>query len=124
MPATSALVMDRYIAATDRAIADEAHLDELLSVFAPDAMVQIDVKPFRGERAIREFYTGFIAAHAASKHFWNTTVLPDGRQKTVWACAARLTDGSVITVAGVEHATVDQQGRITNLHNEFTRRPA
>lgn len=38
-------------------------------------------------------------------------------------CAARKTDGSLITVAGVEYATVDAQGLISHLRNEFTRLP-
>ena len=38
--------------------------------------------------------------------------------------AARTADGSVITVAGVEHATVGADGRMVELRNEFTRRPA
>ncbi len=118
------LTMDRYIAATDRAIADKSLLGELLAVFAPEAVVQIADVPFRGTEAIREFYAQFVADHAESKHFWTTTVLPDGRQRTEWVCAARKTDGSLITIAGIEHAQLDSQGRIADLHNEFTRPPA
>ncbi|WP_406448891.1 hypothetical protein OH768_00690 [Streptomyces sp. NBC_01622] len=38
-----------------------------------------------------------------------------------WVCAARMTDGTVITVAGVEHRTVGPDGLIIDLRNEFTR---
>ena len=124
MSETPPLILDRYIAATDRAIADEAALDDLLDVFAPDAVVQIAGTPIRGAAALREFYSGFVADHAESQHYANTAVLPDGRQRTEWVCAARKTDGSVIAVAGVEHAIVGPDGRITDLRNEFTQPPA
>ena len=120
----SPLVLDRYLTAIDPAIAGEATLDDLLDVFTPDAVVQIDETPAEGAHAVREFYREFLAAHVEAKHFWNTTVLPDGRQRAEWVTAARTADCSVITVAGVEHATVGADGRIVELRNEFTRRPA
>ena len=116
-------MLDRYITATDRAIADKTTLDELLDVFAPDAVVRLGDEPVRGADAIREFYGDFVAAHAEAKHFWNTTVLPDGRLRAEWVCAARMADGSVITAAGVEHATIGPDGRIVDLRNELTRPP-
>jgi hypothetical protein len=117
------LALDRYIAATDRAITDGTRLDELLDVFAPDAVVQLDDAPVQGADELRVFYGAFVAAHREATHLWTTTVLPDGRERAEWACVARLTDGSLITVAGVEHATVGPDGRIVELRNEFTRRP-
>ncbi|MCH6172360.1 nuclear transport factor 2 family protein [Pseudonocardia alaniniphila] len=117
----SGLALDRYIAAVDRAIADDTALDELLDVFAADAVVALDEKPVQGTEAIREFYREFIAIHAEAKHFWNTTVLPDGRQRAEWACAARMADGSVVTAAGVEYAVVGPDDRIVDLRNTVTR---
>ncbi|MEQ3549668.1 nuclear transport factor 2 family protein [Pseudonocardia nematodicida] len=124
MSRTPPLALDRYLAASDRAIADHTAMDELLDVFAPEAVVQIDDTPIRGAEAIREFYRGYVNAHVASQHFWNTTVLTDGRQRAEWVCAARTAGGAVITVAGVEHATIGPDDRIVELRNEFTRPPA
>ncbi|MBK1787925.1 nuclear transport factor 2 family protein [Prauserella cavernicola] len=124
MPQTPPLAIERYIATVDRAIADEAVLEELVDIFAPNAVVQLDDTPVRGSRAIRELYRDFIAIHVEAKHFWNATVLPDGRQRAEWACAARMSDGSLVTVAGLEHATVGTDDRIVDLRNELTRPPA
>ncbi|GAA4970951.1 nuclear transport factor 2 family protein [Pseudonocardia tropica] len=118
-----AFALDRYIAATDRAIADGAALEELLAVFAPDAVVRIGPAPVRGSAALREMYGRLVASHAESRHFCTTTMLPDGRERTEWVCAARMADGSLVTMAGVEHAIVDADGRIVDLHNEFSRPP-
>nr|WP_221379146.1 nuclear transport factor 2 family protein [Actinoplanes polyasparticus] len=117
------LTLDRYLAATDRAVADKVALDDLLDLFDPDAVVQIDDAPVPGAAAIREFNQGFITFHTATKLYWNTMVLPDGRQRVEWVCAARTIDGAVITVAGIEHAVIGPDGRIVELRNTFTRRP-
>jgi hypothetical protein len=50
-------------------------------------------------------------------------VLEDGTLRAEWAAAARMADGQLMTVAGVEHAQVDGNGLITDLRNEFTRLP-
>jgi hypothetical protein len=73
------------------------------------------------DHALRELYRAFVAAHAEAKHFWNTTVLPDGRQRAEWACAARMADGSVVAVAGVEYATIGPDDRIVELRNDMER---
>ncbi|MBL7260103.1 nuclear transport factor 2 family protein [Paractinoplanes lichenicola] len=122
MSQTSLLTLDRYLIATDRAVADKAALPELLDLFDPDAVVQLDGTPIRGAAAIRELYQGFITFHTAIKHYWNSRVLPDGRETMDWVCAARTIDGAVITVAGIEHATLGPDGRMVELHNTFTRR--
>jgi hypothetical protein len=122
MSQSSTAALDRYIGLADKAIADPSALDELVGIFAPDAVVQIDDTPLTGP-AIREMYREFVAAHAEARHFWNTTVLPDGTERATWAVAARMADGTVMTAAGVEYARVDEQGLIVELRNEFTRRP-
>jgi hypothetical protein len=112
--------LDRYIAMADDVVRDPALLDEWLTVFAPDAVVRIGPEPVTGYVAIAEFYRGWRAAFAETKHFWTSTVLADGRLRAEWVAAARMADGGVSVVAGVEHATVDALGRITELRNEFT----
>ncbi|WP_307840842.1 nuclear transport factor 2 family protein [Streptomyces sp. GESEQ-4] len=120
---TTSTALDRYMGLSDLAVHDEAALDEALALFAADATVEIGPEPAHGSEAIAAFYRAHFAAHAEMKHFWNTTVLDDGTLRAEWVCAARKTDGSLITVAGVEHATLDAQGLISHLRNEFTRLP-
>ncbi|MFI2378074.1 nuclear transport factor 2 family protein [Streptomyces sp. NPDC018964] len=120
---TTTTALDRYIGLSDWAVQDEAALDEALALFAADATVEIGPEPVRGSEAIAAFYRAHLAAHAESRHFWNTIVLEDGTLRAEWVCAARMADGSLMTVAGVEHATLDARGLIVHLRNEFTRLP-
>ncbi|MEU1043721.1 nuclear transport factor 2 family protein [Streptomyces sp. NPDC005897] len=122
MPAHST-ALDRYLGLSDRAVHGEVALGELLALFAADATVEIGPEPAHGSEGIAAFCRAHFAAHAEMKHFWSTTVLDDGTLRAEWVCAARKTDGSLITVAGVEHATLDAQGLIGRLRNEFTRHP-
>lgn len=123
MTRPSSTALDRYIGLADQAIADPAALEQLIGVFAPDAVVQLDDTPITGQSAIADFYREFASNFVESKHFWNTTVLGDGTLKATWVCAARTAGGAVVTVAGVEHARVNQDGLIVDLRNEYTRRP-
>lgn len=116
-------VLDRYIALADRAVQDPAALDELVSVFAPDATVHLGDEPVTGFAAIRELYRAHIARHAHSTHYWTTTVLDDGRLEATWVVAARMADGGLMTAGGIEHATVNEDGLINELRNRFTRTP-
>src|SRR5262245_699270 len=98
--------LDRYIGMADDVVRDPELLNEWMSVFAPDAVVQIGAEPVRGHAAVVEFYRQWRAAFAETKHFWNSTVLEDHTLRAEWAAVARMADGSVSAVAGVEHAKV------------------
>jgi nuclear transport factor 2 (NTF2) superfamily protein len=116
-------VADQYVRLADLAVHDETALNELLTLFAPDATVRLGPEPARGGEAIEAFYRAHFASFADSRHMWNTTVLEDGRLRVEWAVVARMADGQIVTAAGVEHAEVDEKGLITHLSNEFTRIP-
>ncbi|MET7567349.1 nuclear transport factor 2 family protein [Streptomyces sp. NPDC005492] len=116
-------VIDRYIALADEAVHDESALAELLALFAPDATVRLGSDPVHGHEAVTAFYRAHFDSFADTKHYWNTTVLDDGTLRAEWVCAARTADDQLMTVAGVEHATLDGDGLITDLRNEFTQRP-
>jgi hypothetical protein len=116
-------VLDRYIGLADRAVHDSAARDELLAVFAPDATVSIGPEPVRGTAAITAFYQDHFASFVDSKHYWDTETLEDGTLEAHWVAASRMTDGSLITVAGIERAVVNADGLITELRNTFTRLP-
>jgi hypothetical protein len=117
--------LDTYIGLTDDVVSGRAKLDEWLGVFAPGAVVSIfPHQTVRGAEEVRTFYREFAAGFSETKHFWNSTVLPDGTLHATWAAVLRMADGTVSAVSGVEHAKVDPDGRITDLRNEFTVPPA
>ncbi|TWV41929.1 nuclear transport factor 2 family protein [Streptomyces misionensis] len=95
----------------------------MLTLFAPDPTVRLGPEPACGHEDIAAFYRAHFACFADSRHYWNTTVLDDGTLRAEWAAAARMKDGRLLTVAGVEHAQVDHDGHIIDLRNEFTRLP-
>ncbi|WP_039940305.1 nuclear transport factor 2 family protein [Streptomyces himastatinicus] len=120
---TTQTALDRYMELADRAVRDPSALEELPTIFAPDATVRLRDEPVTGIAAIMEFYRAFVAAVAESKHYWTTTILEDGTIESHWVVAARRADGSLMTAAGIEHATVDTDGLITNLRNRYIRPP-
>lgn len=118
MTQTTDTVVDRYITLIDRAVHEPGALEELPSIFAADATVQLeDLQPVTGLAAITEFYRGFFShAHGGdSKHFWTTTVLDDGRLEVRFLAAGRTPDGELTARSGTEHATVNAEGLITYL---------
>lgn len=119
----SETVMDRYIRLFDSAVHDSSALDEMLTLFADEAVVEIGPEPVHGRAAIEGMYREFLPTFADSKHFCNTTALEDGTLRTEWAAAVRTADGHVLTAAGVEHAKIDSDGRISDLRNTFSRTP-
>jgi hypothetical protein len=113
--------IDRYIEIFDRAASDSGALDELRTIFATDATVQLDddAPPITGLAVIMEFYRGVTRGIADSKHIWSTTELPDGTLECRWVQAARAADGRLTTRSGIERARLDAEGLITNLRNKM-----
>lgn len=121
MTRTTETVIDRYIRIFDRAAHDPAALEEYRSIFAPDATVQLadEQPPVTGFAAVLELYRGIAESTADSKHIWDSTVLDDGRVECRWVNVTRTADGRLVTLSGLEHATVDADGLITNLRNRM-----
>lgn len=117
---TTTTALDHYIGLFDRAVHEALAFKEMLSLFAPEATVELGLEPVRGIEAITDFYRDFCATIADSKHFWKTTVLDDGTLQAEWVAAAHMADNSLMSSAGVEYATIDSAGRITHLRNELT----
>ena len=116
MTQTAATVADRYITIVDRAVHEPQALQELGSVFAPEATVQFgDLPPVTGLADITEFYRNFYSEMADSKHVWTTTVLGDGTLEVRFIAAWRTIDGQLASQGAVEHVTVDANGLITQL---------
>jgi hypothetical protein len=121
MTQTTETVLDRYIRIFDRAAHDAGALEELRTIFAPDATVQLGEgdEPLTGFAVIMELYQGIARNLADSKHFWDVTVLADGTLECRWVQAGRVADGRLVTQSGLEHATVNADGLITNLRNKM-----
>jgi hypothetical protein len=116
MTQTITTVVDRYITLVDRAVHEPQALQELGSVFAPEATVQFgDLPPVTGLADITEFYRRFYSDMADCKHVWTTTVLDDGTLEVRFIAASRTPDGQLASQGGTEHVTVDANGLITNL---------
>lgn len=116
---TPETVMDRYVALVDRAVHEPEALEELRTIFAPDATVHFVgfMDPVTGLSALMDFYRGFVAQTAEGKHFWNVRVLADGRLECEWVQAQKGVDGELSTFRGIEHATLNADGLIVHLEN-------
>ncbi|MEV4113390.1 nuclear transport factor 2 family protein [Nonomuraea sp. NPDC049695] len=113
---TTETVIDRYITLMDRAVHEPGALEELPSIFAPDATVRLEeFEPVTGLAAITEFYRVFFTHVADNKHVWTTAVLDDGTLEVHFMTATRGADGHLESRSGVEHATVNADGLITEL---------
>ena len=114
-------VLDRYIRIFDRAPKDHEALEELRTIFAPDATVQLhqDAEAVTGLERIMELYRAYAEGADESRHVWDSTELADGTIECRWVAAARATDGRLSTLSGLEHATVNADGLITNLRNKM-----
>jgi hypothetical protein len=121
MTRTTDTVIDHYIRIFDRSAHDPGALEQLRTIFAPDATVQLhdDQEPVSGFAAIMQVYRGIAADMADSKHFWTTMVLDDGRLECRWVSVMRRADGRLVALSGIEHAIVNADGLITNLRNRM-----
>ncbi|MDX3240430.1 ethyl tert-butyl ether degradation protein EthD [Streptomyces sp. ME18-1-4] len=121
MTETAAAVIDRYITLVERMAHDPAPLEDILALFGPDATVQLheDQQPLAGIPALRELYAGIAKGVADSKTVWSTTVLDDGRIELRWLYVARGDDDRLTALSGIEYATLDAYGLITNLRNRM-----
>ncbi|MFE7277334.1 MULTISPECIES: nuclear transport factor 2 family protein [Streptomyces] len=114
-------VVDRYIRIFDRTAHDPQAVEELESIFAQDAVVQLaeGIEPVAGLPAIMAVYRGFVSQMADSQHFWTVTELDDGRLECEWVQAGRSVDGRLVCTGGVEQVTVNADGQITKLINRI-----
>ena len=116
MTQTTSTVVDRYITLVDRAVHEPQALQELGSVFAPEATVRFgDLPPVTGMADITEFYRRFYSDMADCKHVWTTTELDERTLKVRFIAAWRTLDGQLACQGGTERVTLDENGLITEL---------
>ncbi|MDX3638578.1 nuclear transport factor 2 family protein [Streptomyces sp. MB09-02B] len=118
---TTETVIDRYLRLFDRSAHDPAAVEEILALFAPAATVRLfeGGEPVVGVPELRELYGAFAQGMVDSKHVWTTTVLDDGRLELRWLHASRRVDDRLVALSGIEYATLDADGLITNLDNRM-----
>lgn len=112
-------VIERYMRRFDRAVgAEPAALNELLESFSDDAVVNFDGTPYAGRAELLELYGRVLGPLVEADTHFTAERLPDGTVKVPWAASGRMSDGTVIAVAGTEYYTINDEGLITNLVNE------
>jgi hypothetical protein len=112
-------VIERYMRRFDRAVgAEPAALNDLIESFSDDAVVNLDGTPHAGRAELMELYRRILEPLVETCTQFTPQRLPDGTMKVPWAASGRMSNGTVIAVAGTEYYTIDDQGLITNLVNE------
>ena len=112
-------VIERYMRRFDRAVgAEPAALNELVESFSDDAVVNFDSTPYAGREGLLELFGRVLEPLVEACTHFAPKRLPDGTMKVPWAASGRMSDGTVIAVAGTEYYTINDQGLITNLVNE------
>ena len=116
---SDAEVIERYMSRFDRAVgAAPAALNELVDSFSDDAVVNFDGTPYAGRAELLELFGRILAPLVNACTHFAPERLPDGTVKVPWAASGRMSDGTVIAIAGTEYYTINDQGLITNLVNE------
>jgi hypothetical protein len=117
-------VIERYMRRFDRAVgAEPAALNELVESFSDDAVVNFDGTAYAGRAELFELFGRVLEPLVETHTHFTPQLLPDGTVKVPWAASGKMSDGSVIAVAGTEYYTINDQGLITNLVNEPCGRP-
>jgi hypothetical protein len=112
-------VIERYMRRFDRAVgAEPAALTKLVESFSDDAVVNFDGTPHTGRARLLELYGRVLGPLVETCTHFRPEQLSDGTIKVPWAASGRMSNGTVIAIAGTEYYTIDDQGLITSLVNE------
>lgn len=109
--------LDRYMTLFDRYLDGSTQLDELRTIFAPDATVDIIGAPVTGIDDLFGMYEGILGRLQETKHFWNLTKVDDNTLEAEWVVAGKMKDGGVMSLGGFERAHLNAEGLIVNLRN-------
>ncbi|MDT0124647.1 nuclear transport factor 2 family protein [Paenibacillus sp. RRE4] len=113
--ATSITMLNNYFRLFDASRTDQRAMEDLLSLFTPDAEIVLNGTSHTG---FEGFMKAFYNYNQDIKHMWDAWVpQPDGSYQTNWAVCGQATDGSVYAKTGVDIARVNDAGRIVYLEN-------
>jgi hypothetical protein len=111
----SMTVLDQYFELSDRAIADEKALQELIGLFSDQAEIRpAGASRVQGKEAIAQLYQMFFAANDQIQRVWNTHHTENGLE-AIWAAAGRRDNGELFAMQGIHVAELDQSGKICSL---------
>lgn len=114
----AATTLDRYFTLSDTAGHSQTDFEELIGLFAPDAVLEPATGPsVRGAAQIRAFFRTFLDRNAESRHLWRTRV-DDSEPGTVtveWAVAVRRSADGLAAMTGTDVAALAPDGRIARL---------
>ncbi len=108
-------MLNNYFRLFDASRTDERAMQDLLSLFTPDAEIVLN-----GTR--RTGFDGFMKVfyeyNNDVKHMWDQWELqPDGSYQTNWAVCGQAADGTVYAKTGIDIARVNEAGLIVYLEN-------
>lgn len=108
-------MLNNYFRLFDASRTDERAMQDLLSLFTPDAEIVLNGTSRIG---FDGFMKVFYEYNSDVKHMWDRWELqPDGRYQTNWAVCGQATDGTVYAKTGIDIARVNEAGQIVYLEN-------
>ncbi|WP_253299099.1 nuclear transport factor 2 family protein [Paenibacillus barcinonensis] len=108
-------MLNNYFRLFDASRTDERAMQDLLSLFTPDAEIVLNGSSRTG---FEGFMKAFYEYNQDIKHMWDAWVLqPDGSYQTNWAVCGQADDGTVYAKAGIDIARVNEAGQIVYLEN-------
>jgi hypothetical protein len=115
---TNITMLNNYFRLYDASRTDDKAMQDLLSLFTPDAEIVAYGSSRTGfEGVIKSFYE----RNKDIKHMWDEWVLqPDGSYRTNWAVCGQAADGTVYAKAGIDIVRVNDAGQIEYLKNVQT----
>ncbi|WP_315372187.1 nuclear transport factor 2 family protein [Paenibacillus xylanexedens] len=108
-------LLNNYFRLFDASRTDERAMQDLLSLFTPDAEIVLNGTSRTG---FNGFMKAFYEYNKDVKHMWDAWVQqPDGSYQTNWAVCGQAADGTVYAKAGIDIARVNDAGQIVYLEN-------
>ncbi|MGT2908075.1 nuclear transport factor 2 family protein [Streptococcus dentiloxodontae] len=108
-------ILNRYFYLSDLAVQNENSLQELIQLFAEDAVIEAnDSLTYTGKEEIIPFFKDFFSRNLATKHLWDVHSRGNGKFQANWAVAGRRNSGDYFALTGQDIATV-KNDRITHL---------
>ncbi|WP_025679937.1 nuclear transport factor 2 family protein [Paenibacillus massiliensis] len=107
--------LNNYFRLFDASRTEQRAMDDLLSMFTPDAEIVLNGTTRTG---FEGFMKAFYEYNSDVKHMWDQWELqPDGSYRTNWAVCGQAADGTVYARTGIDIARLNEAGKIVYLEN-------
>ncbi|WP_018883462.1 nuclear transport factor 2 family protein [Paenibacillus massiliensis] len=108
-------ILNNYFRLFDASRTEQRAMDDLLSMFTPDAEIVLNGTTRTG---FEGFMKAFYEYNSDVKHMWDQWELqPDGSYRTNWAVCGQAADGTVYARTGIDIARLNEAGKIVYLEN-------